>query len=92
MQMAENNVPAPIEKEVKEVGTSAGQEELLALLGKKRKRSIPKYLPFIAAALAAALGVGIFGYIKSRQSNESETVFRQYTVQRGDVVVGTTES
>ncbi len=69
-------------------------EELLALLGKgkKKKPSWKKLLLFGGAAAVLCVG-GFFGVKAIRtKSAASEVVYREYTVERGDIIVGLTES
>ena len=56
--------------------------------GKKRKRIIAA----VAVVLAAAVGSGSFFFVRAKQNSSEEPVYREYTVQRGDIMVGLTES
>ncbi len=87
--MSENN--DSVQLECKSETAAVSQKELLALLGKEKRKNPPKLL-IIAAAVAAAAGIGIYSFSQNKNSDSGETVFRKYTVTRGDVTVGTTES
>lgn len=88
--MSENNDSVQLASKSETAAVS--QNELLALLGKEKKKKPPKLLIIAAAAVAAAAGIGIYSFLQNRNSDSGETVFRKYTVTRGDVTVGTTES
>ncbi|MBP1557803.1 MAG: biotin/lipoyl-binding protein, partial [Oscillospiraceae bacterium] len=90
--MYENKTSTSLIEEPEKTAGSVSQEELLALLGKGRKKKLPKYFFVVAAAVIAVGGFGIYNYINSRPDETAEKVFRKYTVTRGDVTVGTTES
>ena len=90
--MDENKTSTSLIEEPEKSAGTVSQEELLALLGKGRKKKLPKYFFVVAAAVVAAGGFGIYNYINSRPDETAEKVFRKYTVTRGDVTVGTTES
>jgi len=67
------------------------QQQLLELLGKEhRKRGPMKYIAIAAVLLIAAAGAAAY-YMQSKPV-ENEVTYRQYTVERGNVTVGTTES
>ena len=51
-----------------------------------------KAAALIGIAVAAAAGGAVFFAWKGKSSQSGETSYRTYTVQRGDVTVGTTES
>ncbi len=71
--------------------TDLTQQQLLELLGKEHKKRNPKKIIAVCAAvLLAAAGAGFY-YFSSRPE-ETEITYRQYTVERGNVTVGTTES
>ncbi|MDO5111487.1 MAG: HlyD family efflux transporter periplasmic adaptor subunit [Clostridia bacterium] len=82
-----------MEKEKRNPATDDA-EELLALLGKGKKKrfSLKKLLLFGGGALALG-AAAFFGIRAARQKAAStEVVYREYTVERGDVIVGQTES
>lgn len=87
--MSENN--DSVQLECKSETAAVSQKELLALLGKEKRKNPPKLL-IIAAAVAVAAGIGLYSFSQNKNSDSGETVFRKYTVTRGDVTVGTTES
>ena len=62
--------------------------------GGKRKLSKGKkiIIAVIALVLVAAIVVGIVLGVRSKKANENTPVYREYTVARGDIVVGMTES
>ena len=62
--------------------------------GGKRKLSKSKkiIITIIAVVLVAAIVIGIVLGVKSKKSSENTPVYREYTVTRGDIVVGMTES
>ncbi len=84
------------EKEMKtpaiEDSLSDNQQELLALLGKKRKSGFKKYLPAAALVALLLLALILWRLLKENKSDNSQITYRQYTVQRGDVIVGSSES
>ncbi len=88
LQMAEPEIITPVADDQ----STDTQQELLALLGKKRKKGYKKYLlpVILVILLLAAL---IIWRLMGGKSNTSDTVtYRQYTVQRGDIIVGSSES
>ncbi len=71
-----------------------GEEEILAMLGEKRERSRPKKTIWIflaGGALLAATAVLIL-VLPKEQNAQSETLYREYQVERGDIIVGQNES
>ena len=88
MQRTEPEMTAP----ATEHSLDDTQQELIALLGKKRKGGFKKYLWLVILALLLLAALVIWR-LSSGSKNTSETAtYRQYTVQRGDVVVGSSES
>ena len=93
-------MPEPMEEQkalaakVQKETESTAQKELLKLLEEEHKRRMPPK-KYWAAALAllvlAGGGLGRWVYIE-KGSSEDEVTYRQYTVQRGDVTVGISES
>lgn len=75
-----------------------GNDALEAILSEagtpQRKMSKKKKIIIAAVAivLAAAIAVGSVLIVKSKKNKETEPVYREYTVQRGDIAVGQTES
>ena len=49
-------------------------------------------IAIIAVVLVAAIVVGVILGVNSKKANENTPVYREYTVSRGDIVVGLTES
>lgn len=90
--MSDNSNFAPTAEKSKGESITSNQDELLALLGQGKRKKPPKALLFAGAAVIAAAGFGIYSYTQSKNADLGETVFRRYTVTRGDVTVGTTES
>jgi len=85
--MSEEKMIPNSEKE----STDLTQQQLLELLGKEHKKHIPKKFIAIAAALmVAAAGTAVY-YLQNKPQG-TEVTYRQYTVERGNVTVGTTES
>lgn len=82
-----------MEKE-KQSAAANESEELLALLGKGRKKKPSWKKLLIFGGAAAVLGVGVFFGVKAIRTKNaaSEVVYREYTVERGDIIVGLTES
>ncbi|HWP50771.1 MAG TPA: efflux RND transporter periplasmic adaptor subunit [Clostridia bacterium] len=68
------------------------QQELLALLGKKRRSGLKKYLPFAIAILLLLVAVILWRLLSKNNTQTDAVNYRQYTVQRGDVIVGSSES
>ncbi len=72
-----------------------GNEELLSLLGKNTKQKAPKKRLILliggGVMLLGAAAALLFILPKSQQTS-GETVYREYTVSRGDVTVGQSES
>lgn len=90
--MNENNDSVQLAEKKEGGSVGADRDELLALLGKGKKKTPPKLLFVLGAAVIAAAGFGGYRLWQSRNVDSGETVFRRYTVTRGDVTVGTTES
>ena len=68
------------------------QQELLALLGKKRRNGFKKYLlPAILIMLLLA-ALMVWRLLANNKNTSGTVTYRQYTVQRGDVIVGSSES
>lgn len=88
LQAMKNEMGMP----VMEDESSDTQQELLALLGKKRKSGFKKYLPFIGVFALLLAGLIIWRFLVTKKDDDDAVTYRQYTVQQGDVVVGTTES
>lgn len=59
---------------------------------KPRSKVKKRVLVIVSIVLVAAAGSGIFFFVQSKQGNDGEPVYREYTVQRGDIMVGLTES
>lgn len=77
-----------------ETKESSTQQELLALLGENKKGRLPKKR-IIAAGLAVVTIAGaaaVWRINEKKSSAGSEVSYRQYTVLRGDVTVGNSES
>lgn len=77
-----------------ETKKSSTQQELLALLGENKKGRLPKKR-IIAAGLAVVTIAGaaaVWRINEKKSSAGSEVSYRQYTVLRGDVTVGNSES
>lgn len=73
---------------------SSTQQELLALLGENKKGRLPKKR-IIAVGLAVVTIAGaaaVWRINEEKSSAGSEVSYRQYTVLRGDVTVGNSES
>lgn len=88
LQMAEPETITPVADDP----STATQQELLALLGKKRKRGFKKYLlPVIIVVLLIA-ALMVWRLLGGKSDTSDAVTYRQYTVQRGDVVVGSSES
>ena len=88
LQMAEPEIITPVADDQ----STDTQQELLALLGKKRKRGYKKYLLPVILVILLLVAL-IIWRLMGGKSNTSDTVtYRQYTVQRGDVIVGSSES
>ena len=85
--MSEEKMIPNSEKE----STDLTQQQLLELLGKEHKKHIPKKFIAIAAALMVA-AAGTAAYYLQNKPQGTEVTYRQYTVERGNVTVGTTES
>ena len=85
--MSEDKMIPNSEKE----STDLTQQQLLELLGKEHKKHIPKKFIAIAAALMVA-AAGTAAYYLQNKPQGTEVTYRQYTVERGNVTVGTTES
>ncbi len=67
-------------------------QQLEALLGGKVKKRRKKW-PLLAVAVGIlAAAAGAYQYVSTQQETSAETVYREYTVERGDIVVGSTES
>ena len=58
---------------------------------KPRSKGKKRVLSIVAIVLVAAIGSGVFFLVHSKQAN-NQPVYREYTVQRGDIMVGLTES
>ena len=73
-------------------------KELEGLLdnGEKKKKKMSKGKKLLISALcillAAAIAVGTIFIVKKKSSSSGEVVYREYTAQRGDILVGLTES
>ena len=67
------------------------QQQLLALLGKEKKSGKGRIIVAVVIAVALA-GAGTFGFYTLNKPEEQTVTYRQYTVERGNVTVGTTES
>lgn len=68
-------------------------EKLMELLGTEKKRRPPAKLIILAAGAAAVCGIAAFIIINAKSKAASEEVtYREYTVERGDITVGETES
>ena len=77
--------------------TKVDEQDLEALIGRKKTPRSPRRVAAIVAACAVAAGaLGTGGYFAARTflGGEEETgvTYRRYTVERGDVVVGQSES
>ena len=72
--------------------TQNTQEQLLALLNKEHKKKLSKkMIVFITAAIILA-AIGAAYHFNSNKPKQESVSYRQYTVARGNVTVGTTES
>lgn len=87
LQVTEKEINIPTDNNLND-----NQQELLALLGKKRKSGAKKHLP-IAILIALLLSALIlWQLLKKNNDDNNEITYRQYTVQLGDVIVGSSES
>ncbi len=71
-----------------------GEEEILAMLGEKQERARPKKTKWIflaGGALLVAAAVLIL-VLPREKTAQSETLYREYQVERGDIIVGQNES
>lgn len=68
-------------------------QALLAQLGigKKKKKSPKKIIVAAAAVLAAGIAVALF-ILLPKKDDDSTPAYREYTVERGDLIVGQSES
>ena len=85
--MSEEKMIPQSEKE----STDLTQQQLLELLGKEHRKRIPKKFIALAAVLVVA-AAGAAAYYMQKEPEKTEVAYRQYTVERGNVTVGTTES
>jgi HlyD family secretion protein len=91
LQSAPLSQKAPTEKTAESVADSA-QQELLGLLRQGRKKSRRVTYIVLAVLLAAGTAGGWWLYNANQPKADEEIRYRQYTVERGDVTVGFTES
>ena len=75
-----------VNRELENILEKAGGEK--KKLSKKKKLIISS----VAVILATAIAVGTVFIIKSKKSSSTQTVYREYTAQRGDILVGLSES
>lgn len=71
-----------------------GGEEILAMLGEKEERARPKKTKWIflgGGALLVAAAVLLL-VLPGEKTAQSETLYREYQVERGDIIVGQNES
>lgn len=70
--------------------------EMLGKDGKKKKGKLSKkkkiIISCVSVVTAAAIAVGTVLIVRSRKSDTGETVYREYSVERGNIIVGLTES
>ena len=59
---------------------------------KPQSKAKKRVLVFVAIILVAAIGLGVFFIVRSKKAGGDEPVYREYTVQRGDIMTGLTES
>ncbi|MBC8576921.1 efflux RND transporter periplasmic adaptor subunit [Yanshouia hominis] len=93
-------MPEPMEEQkalaakVQKETESTAQKELLKLLEEEHKRRLPPKKYWAAALTLLVLAGGGLGWwiYTEKGSSEDEVTYRQYTVQRGDVTVGISES
>ena len=82
--------------ELTEQGTEqAESQELLELLGmgkKNRKKPGWKLWAILGAAALLAGGAALFFTLTGNEEADGQSVYREYTVERGDIVVGQSES
>ncbi len=67
-------------------------QQLEALLGRKVKKRRKKWPLLVVAVAILAMAAGAYQYVSTQKETSAETVYREYTVERGDIVVGSTES
>lgn len=75
-------------------GAKSAEQDLLALLGKGKKSPRHRARWLLLAGLALLLGGGAAAFLLLYEAEEAtgELVYREYTVERGDITVGQTES
>ncbi len=88
LQIAEQEEKTP----VMETAPTDTQQELLALLGNKRRKNFKKYLLPVALLLLLLAALTMWRLLAGHKTKSDAVTYRQYTVQRGDVIVGSSES
>lgn len=68
------------------------QQELLTLLGSKLKRGLKKYYSLAVLVILLIAALISWRFFSNRENTEDAVTFRKYTVQRGDVIVFSSES
>ncbi|HWR23489.1 MAG TPA: efflux RND transporter periplasmic adaptor subunit [Feifaniaceae bacterium] len=75
-------------------GRRRGGEEILAMLGEKEERPRPKRKKwiFLAGGALLAAAVALLLLLPREETSQSEALYREYRVERGDIIVGQNES
>lgn len=88
LQVAEKEIKTPeLESNFAET-----QQELLTLLGSKRKKGLKRYYSIAVLAILLIAALISWKYLSNSGDAQDPVTFRKYTVQRGDVIVGSSES
>lgn len=88
LQVAEKEIKTPeLESNFTET-----QQELLTLLRSKRKKGSIKFYSFAVVVILLLAALISWRYFSNSEDSKDTVTFRRYTVQRGDVIVGSSES